>query len=163
MTYRNFDRIIIDMGKVCSFFGHADTVITDELRDKIKNEVLRLINDGFDVFLFGGFGNFDDECYKTVSTLRKSFPNIKRVFCLYDQRQENVYKRPLWLQKEEYEDYVYLSLRYEYWYKRIYYRNVEMINLSDFIIFYVFDIEKSGANKALKYAKQVKKKYVNII
>ena len=47
--------------------------------------------------------------------------------------------------------------------KRIYYRNCAMIDKSDIVIFYAEDRENSGDYKALKYAKQKKKLYFNLI
>ena len=63
---------------------------------------------------------------------------------------------------DEYEEFVYFSLQYDGFNKRIYYRNVEMIKNSDKIIFYVKNIENSGANKAMNYAKKLKKDFINI-
>ena len=149
--------------KTCSFFGHRDIEITQDLINKLKSIIEDLIvNKEYKTFYFGGFGNFDDLCYKVVSELKIKHPFIKRVFCLYDPRHTRVSKRPKWITKEEYEDYIYLDLEFDYWYQRIYFRNIEMINQSDFIVFYINKTENSGAYKALQYAKKKKKPFVNI-
>ena len=54
------------------------------------------------------------------------------------------------------------TLDYDYWFNRIYYRNCEMINQSDFILFYAQNQQNSGAYKAFKYAKKDKKDFMNI-
>lgn len=147
----------------CSFFGHREIEITQDLIIKLQSIIEDLIvNKEYKTFYFGGFGEFDDLCYKIVSELKINHPFIKRVFCLSDPRHTRVSKRPKWLTKEQYEEYVYLDLEFDYWYQRIYFRNIEMINQSDFVIFYVNKTENSGAYKALQYAKKKKKPFVNI-
>lgn len=113
-------------------------------------------------FYFGGLGQFDDLCYQTISELKIKYPHIRRIFCVSDPRWVRWDKRPQWLKNEVYEEVVYLDLKYDYWYTRIYYRNCEIINQSDIVVFYVKTKEKSGAYKALYYAKSKKKKFVNI-
>ncbi|MBQ9792806.1 MAG: hypothetical protein IJW32_03605 [Clostridia bacterium] len=148
----------------CSFFGHRDIEITQDLIIKLKLIIEDLIvNKEYTTFYFGGFGKFDDLCYKIVSELKIKKPFIKRVFCLSDPRHTRASKRPKWLNKEEYEDYIYLNLEFDYWYQRIYFRNIEMINQSDFIIFYVNKTENSGAYKALQYAKKKRKSCINVL
>ena len=149
--------------KICSFFGNSEIVITDELIGRLRVKIEELVtNEGFGVFYFGGLGMFDDLCYKIVSELKEKYPFIKRVFCLTDPRHQRYIKRPSWLRNTEYEEYIYLDLAFDWWYKRIYYRNCEMIEQSDFVIFYVAHTEKSGAYKAMQYAKRKKKNYINI-
>lgn len=148
--------------KICSFFGHRDITVSEELKIKLNVEILRLLKIGFDCFYFGGFGIFDHLCWQLVTELKIDFPNIRRVYCLSDPRHTCLSKRPKWLKDEDYEEFVYLDLDYDYWYTRIYYRNCEMINQSDFVIFYALDQENSGAYKAYKYAKKIKKHHINL-
>ena len=44
----------------------------------------------------------------------------------------------------------------------IYFRNLEIINASDFIIFFVRKNKEGGAKKALAYAKTKRKKHINL-
>ena len=53
-------------------------------------------------------------------------------------------------------------MKYTGFYQRIYFRNLEMIEQSDFIIFYVNNTENSGAHKAMQYAKRKKKAFINV-
>lgn len=148
--------------KVCSFFGHREIQITEELEKQIKEKLEDMIvNKSYGIFYFGGFGMFDDLCYKIVTKLKKKHSEIRRVFCLSDPRHIEYYKRPKWLQNEEYEEYIYLYLQYDYWYSRIYYRNIEMIKQSDCVIFFVKNFDNGGAHKAYKYAQKIKKENYN--
>ena len=118
---------------------------------------MRLVERGFTTFLFGGFGEFDELCHEVVSDLKKSNPKIQRVYCLIDEKYLREEKRPRYLLDCDYEKFVYFPLAFDYWYTRIYYRNCEMINRSDCVIFYAETRMDSGAYKALQYAKRGKK------
>lgn len=149
--------------KKCVFFGHRKILNRIEVENKLRLIIMGLIKEkNFKFFYFGGLGEFDLLCYKVVTEFKQEFPQIKRIFCVCDEKHLQYHKRPKWLRKQEYEDYVYLPLKFDYWYTRIYYRNCEMINLSDFAVFYV-DLENDGgAHKMLKYAKKKKKEYINV-
>ena len=149
--------------EICSVFGHSEIDITKELEDKLITTFEDLIKQGCKYFYFGGFGEFDDLCHKVISKLKITYPQIQRIFCLSDPRHQRISKRPKWLKDEDYEEFIYLDLDFDYWYQRIYYRNCAMIDRSDIIVFYVEERENSGAYKAYKYAKQKKKSIVNIL
>ena len=105
---------------------------------------------------------FDVLCHEVVTILKEKYPSISSVFCLTNERHLNPHKRPKFLNDEDYEEFIYLPLTFDYWYTRIYYRNCEMINRSDFILFYCTNRQGSGAYKALKYAQKCKKAFVNL-
>ena len=66
--------------KSCSFFGHRDTPQTEELKQKVRETVERLIvEEGVDTFLFGSRSKFDELCHIVVTDLQKMYPNIRRV------------------------------------------------------------------------------------
>lgn len=148
--------------KTCSVFGHSTIEITKELKSKLLEIFKELIEKGCECFYFGGLGMFDELCHKVVSKLKETHNHIKRIFCLLDPRHLRINKRPKWLKNEDYEDFVYLDLEFDWWYSRIYYRNCAMIDKSDIIIFYVEERENSGAYKAFKYAKRIKKEFINL-
>lgn len=151
------------INKTCSFFGHSELEITNKLYILVKNEIENLIqNQNYSIFLFGGFSKFDDLCYKIVTELKTKYPHIQRIFCLWNQRFEEYRKRPNWLKNKEYDEYVYFPLKFDWWYTSIYYRNLEMIDKSNYIIFFVKNTEKSGSYKALQYAQKQKKHFINI-
>lgn len=149
--------------KTCSVFGHSKIEITNELEIKLFETCKELIEKGYVYFYFGGFGMFDELCHKVVSKLKEINNHIKRVFCLSDPRHLRTSKRPIWLKNEDYEEFVYLDLEFDWWYQRIYYRNCAMIDKSDIVLFYIEERENSGAYIAYKYAKQKKKKIINLL
>ena len=64
----------------CSFFGHRDTPQTEELKQKIRETIERLIvEEGFDTFLFGSRSQFDELCHIVVTELKEKYPNIQRI------------------------------------------------------------------------------------
>lgn len=67
--------------KICSWFGCADMVITDELRIRVGKEIDRLIANGVRDFLFGGLSDFDDLVYDLVTLRIAQNPqlDIKRI------------------------------------------------------------------------------------
>ena len=66
--------------KTCSFFGHRDTPQTDELKQKVKETVERLIvEEGVDTFLFGSRSKFDELCHIVVTELKEKYPYIRRI------------------------------------------------------------------------------------
>ena len=146
--------------KTCTFFGHYKIEITDDLKHLLHTKIESLILDGFSTFLFGGLSEFDDLCYKIVSLLKTKYSHIERVFCFYNEK--DLAKPPKWTKDLEYDRFTYFPLSFNWWYKRIYFRNCEMILNSDYVIFYVSHEENSGAYKALKFAKQNKKEYSNV-
>lgn len=147
------------MGKSCAFFGHRKIELSVALNEKVKSRVEELIKNGFDNFYFGGFGMFDELCQDVVFDLKKTYPNIKTVFCVLEEK--NLRKTRLATNQKFYE-YVCLSVSFDWWYTKIYYRNIEIINLSDYLIFYAKEDENSGAYKALKYAKLKRKEFINL-
>ena len=147
--------------KSCAFFGHRKIEGKEVIKEKVR-EILRekIEKENFRIFYFGGFGEFDDLCYEIITELKGEYTDIKRCFCVADEKWIN--KKPKWLEKIEYEEIISLQLTFEWWYKRIYFRNCAIIDQSDFVVFYVISKENSGANKSLLYADKKKKRYVNI-
>lgn len=121
--------------KSCSFFGHRDTPQTEELKEKVREIVERLIvEEGIDTFLFGSRSKFDELCHIVVTELKEKYPNIKRIYV----RSQYPYIG------EQYKDYLLkfydvtiMLTRVERAGKASYVeRNQEMINTSDFCVFY---------------------------
>ena len=60
--------------KTCSFFGHRDTPQTEELKQKVRETVERLIvEEGVDTFLFGSRSKFDELCHIVVTELKEKY------------------------------------------------------------------------------------------
>ncbi len=106
--------------RTCSFFGHREINDREALKKKVSAVVEALIKKGFSVFLFGGFGDFDELCHEVVTLAKGKNPTIQRVYCLSEEKHLRTCKRPKWLKDEDYEEFIYLPLSYDYWYARIY-------------------------------------------
>lgn len=156
---------IINTIKICSFFGHSK-IESDhiEIKNKLKEIVTNLIvNENYEEFWFGGFGDFNNLALEVVTELKNTeFPNIQRIYCAEEPKWEDkTWKIPIYI-KQQHDKIIWLDMDYPYFYKRIYFRNCEMIKHSDLTIFYVTNTENSGAYKALKFAEKIKKTYINI-
>ncbi len=147
--------------KACSFFGHRNIMVTQPLIDELKRLIEVLIkNNDFGVFYFGEFGQFDDICYQVVTELKNIYPHIQRVYISPDEKSLSKHKIK---GDKEYEFQTIFALKFNWWYQRIYYRNVSIIDNSDYVIFFVAKNIESGAYKAMQYATKNKKEYLNII
>jgi len=145
---------------ICSFFGHRDVEITDKLYAITAAEISKSVDAGCRSFYFGGYGDFDDLCYRIVTKISTEQPelNIKRIYCV--SQEKYLWKRVRYFKREDYDEVIYLTPSFDGWYKSIYFRNCAMIDESDFVIFYAEDRPDSGAYKAYKYAKKKKDKTV---
>lgn len=66
--------------KTCSFFGHRNTKMTEELKQKVKEIIEDLIvNQNVEIFLFGSRSNFDYLCHLVVTELKEKYRDIKRI------------------------------------------------------------------------------------
>ena len=146
--------------KICSFFGHRELELTEELYATTAAEIFKSVNLGCRVFYFGGYGEFDALCYKIVTKLSKENPALalKRVYCVAQERF--LRKKTRFFNRNDYDEVIYLPPSFNGWYKSIYFRNCAMIDESDFIIFYAQARKDSGAYKAYQYAKKKQGKYV---
>lgn len=144
----------------CSFFGHKDVSISQETKQILMSKIENLIKSkGCNIFYFGEFGDFDDICYKIVSELKVFYPKIERVYVATD---EKALRKHIYNCQKSYERQIVFPLIFNWWYKIIYYRNIAIIDNSDYVIFYVTNTVNSGAYKALQYAKKTKKQFINI-
>ena len=147
---------VMEENKICSFFGHRDAEITDELYATTAAEISRAVDFGCRIFYFGGYGSFDELCYKIVTEIKEKNPSldIKRIYCV--ARENYLRKRVRYFNPESYDEVIYLEPSFDGWYKSIYFRNLAMIDRSDYVVFYCEERENSGAYKAYKYAKSKK-------
>jgi uncharacterized phage-like protein YoqJ len=164
--------------KICSFFGHRNMVATPELREKLIKTISWLITEkGVNKFLFGSKSCFDDFCQEVVKELREQYPHVRRVYVrmYYPELGEWYISYIL----QDFED-TYMPSRIEKAGKASYVeRNQEMIDASDFCVFYYDEEYKppmrkhskreltsyqpnSGTKRAYEYAKKKKKQIINL-
>ena len=136
-------------GKVCCFIGHRKIEKSIELTHRVRDVINDLIeNKGVSTFLFGSRREFDDLCHDTVTELQKNNPQIKRIMytcrseyaCMKEEKEEReriartVMKRDI-----KYKDYdgSMMPARLCSAGKASYVeRNKDMINASDYCVFY---------------------------
>lgn len=175
------------MSKKCCFIGHRNVKATTELIKRIDTYIRMLIEEqGVRVFLFGSRSQFDDLCHERVTKMQEEYPDIERIAftcrseyaCMKDEKEElerivrAVTKRDI-----KYKDYdgVQQSERIYSAGKASYVeRNQDMINESDYCVFYydpyyllpkrkqskrslTEDQPKSGTEIAFDYAYQRKR------
>ena len=135
--------------KRCCFIGHRTIEQVEELLPRLKDTIKRLIlEEGVRYFLFGSRSAFDDLCHSIVTEYQKEYPHIVRV--AYTRRSEYAVKAE---EKEQMERTWASVLKTEISLKdydaevqsnRVYSagkasyveRNQEMIDDSDFCVFY---------------------------
>lgn len=151
---------------VCSFFGHRTINETEELKIRLFKIIERLITEeNVDTFLFGSKSRFNDLCHEIVSQIKEEYPYIKRIYVraeypvISDSYQEYLLK--------SYEDTYYPESIIGSGRAVYVERNFEMINKSQFCIFYynedyITATRKSGTRIALDYALKQNKKVIVI-
>ena len=167
--------------KACSFFGHRDTPQTEELKEKVREIVERLIiEEGVDTFLFGSRSKFDELCHMVVTELKEKYPHIQRIAylckhesgCLDGEGKKEqcgikeLIGRDVYVR--EFED-IKRSSRVNSAGRASYVeRNYWMVDDSDFVIMY-FKVKseerlRSGVRVAYEYAKKrIKKESIFLI
>ena len=54
----------MEIYKTCSFFGHFEIEITQQLKSDLNNKIEDLIvKENYGIFFFGGFSMFDELCW----------------------------------------------------------------------------------------------------
>lgn len=116
------------------FIGHRTIQKNNELISLLKQTIVELINKGVTTFLFGSMSEFDDLSWEIVTSLKTTYPFIKRVYVRSAyQYIDNHYKKYL---LESYEE-TYFPPKLENAGKYSYVeRNYEMIDKSTYCVFY---------------------------
>lgn len=151
---------------VCGFFGHRNIGI--DIDDRLYDEIVKRINEGYDTFMMGDHGDFDKQSLKVCCQLKDKYNHIKIVVVTTAIRHQltSVYKcqdefgYPLYV---KYETTSY-PIEDEFYLNRIQKSNQHMVDDCDCIICYVntFENFKSGARKAVHYAAKKGKPIINI-
>ena len=136
-------------GKVCCFIGHRKIEKSIELKQRVEETIKALIqNKGVNIFLFGSRSEFDDLCHSIVTELQKYNPQIKRIMytcrseyaCMKEDKEEKErIAREVTKWDIKYKDYDGSMMSDRLWSagKASYVeRNQDMINASDYCVFY---------------------------
>ena len=144
--------------KICCFAGHSSVFGKKDLSEKLKKEIVNLIeNHNVTTFYSGGKGDFDWLCAHMIDDLKKDYPFIKSYYILsYMPKEKDEYDNALKI----FDDTIYPNIEKVPPRFAIIKRNKWMIDNSDFLIAYV-ENHFGGAYKTLQYAE--KKKDIKII
>lgn len=145
--------------KVCMFCGHRDIENKDEIRKKVTNAIIDLIeNEGVNVFLCGGMGDFDEICANCVCELKGRYINIEQYLIIpYMTKKLRESKDRYFL----YNDVIMPNLGNIPPRAAIVKRNQWMVDKSQYIISYIIR-DFGGAYNTLKYGERKNKKIIEI-
>ncbi len=138
--------------KICTFCGHSQITEQEKIEAWLTLVIENLINDGFDVFYLGGYGDFDNICCSVLTKHKEKYPYIKRVFVTpYIDKN---------FDKNSYDESYYPSLENTPKRFAISKRNEKMVEQADVVVAYVI-YSWGGASKTLEFAKRKKKNIIN--
>ena len=146
-------------------WGDTEKVAVDADNTVYAEHFNRTPKDG-DIFLFGSKSDFNDLSWEIVTTLKKDYPYLKRIYVRSAfQYIDKSYEEYL---AKYYED-TYFPKKIENAGKFSYVeRNYEMIDNSTYCVFYYNENyipptkRNSGTNIAYNYAKKKKKEIINL-
>ncbi len=123
------------------------------VKEKLYLEVEKLILNGADEFLFGGYGEFDLLSARMIKQFKKKYPNIKSVLVV--PYLDNDWDRELY-DCSEYPPIENVPRRFA-----IIKRNEYMVNIADIVIAYV-KFKTGGAWKTYSFATRKRKEVINL-
>ncbi len=163
----------------CCFIGHRKLPDKERIYPRAKQVIETLIvENGVRIFHFGSRSEFDDLCHRIVTELQSKYPNLVRVN--YHCKSEYAVKKE---EKEKLEETYRRLLKREVTFKAFEQakssdrvqkagkasyveRNQDMINDSDYCVFFYTDTDasrgKSGTKLAYAYAVRKKKRIINL-
>lgn len=171
MDYQNAkEKIMSEMNALnsntCCFTGHRpqnlpwrsneEDIRCIKMKELLRQEILRAINNGYNVFISGMALGFDIICAEMVLELKKKYKNIKLMGTIPCKTQDKLWKekdkqryRKVLSQLDNirciYDDYIGPKCMLE--------RNRFMINNSSLVIT-LFDGKNGGTKKTIDYAKE---------
>ena len=148
------------------FIGHRKINETEDLKIRLWDLIENLILEhNVTTFLFGSKSAFNSLCEKTLIKAKEKYPHIKRIYVRaeYPYIDDEYKKYLLQFCDETYFPEILVNAQKSSYVQR----NYDMINKSDFCVFYFSEQEapttrKSGAKVALDYAIKRNKKIFNL-
>lgn len=149
----------------CCFSGHRDIRDSDlkEIRENLKNTIIKLIQQDVYRFVAGGALGFDTIAAQTVLELKKDFPHIKLYLALpcktqtksWPQRDKEIYEEI----KAKSDNFMYVSENY--FTGCMQKRNRLMVDISRYLICYL-NRNTGGTAYTVSYAKKNGLNVVNL-
>lgn len=151
----------MEIKKVC-FIGHR-SFNTIPVREKLKNCIQELINDGYNFFMIGCHGDFDKLSLSVCRELKKLYNiDIEIVLTsLHIFDKENIYDDKSTIYRDV------STILYEcenvFYKNRIEFCNKKMVDECDVLVCYIDETKyKSGAKLIYNYAKKQRKTIINL-
>lgn len=136
-----------------TFCGHGKLMYDENVKNRLSNELEKLIKGGADTFYLGGYGNFDGLASGVLTKLKEKYPGIKRIrvipYLNRDYYMKN-YDQSLYPPLE--------SVPYKFCISK---RNEWMVKNSEMLICYI-EFTFGGAYNTFKYAKRRGKPIINL-
>jgi uncharacterized phage-like protein YoqJ len=139
---------------VCTFFGHKNCYT--DLKDRLEEEICKLIEQGVTTFYVGNNGQFDNQVHEVLKKLQQTYPIDYAVVLAYPPTtidEYHIYDYSDTLYPEGMEE---RPLRFA-----ISYRNEWMINKCDYVICYITH-SFGGAAQFVEKAKRKGKAIINL-
>ena len=136
---------------VVTFSGHSEVYQQEAVSRWLKDVVERLISQGADMFLVGGYGTFDSLACATVWEMKKQYPHIESVLVLpYPDKRVDT---------SRYDGTTYLPIENVPRRYAIVHRNQWMIEKADVVVAYVTH-DWGGAAAMTRYASKKKRRVI---
>ncbi len=146
--------------KICCFAGHSKLYDTDEIENRLLEEIEKLISENnVTEFWVGNYGAFDRISKDAVRKIKSKYPHIKLCLIIpYLTRRINEEKEKFYCDYDE----ILMAEIPDYTPKKFYISkcNQYMVNMSEYVICYV-KYSFGGAARTMEYAKT--KKHITII
>ena len=146
--------------RVCTFCGHSKIYSPyEDIKAATQQIALCLIQDGYDCFLVGNYGQFDRLAASVCLTLKRDYPSIVvNLVVPYYQPQLDSYEKEY---RAWFDDVIVPALESTPYQYRIVRANEYMVDRSDTIVAYV-NTSIGGAARTLAYAERKKKRIIRI-
>jgi hypothetical protein len=131
---------------ICCFIGHRTIYNIPAVKERVKDLVQGLIENGVKTFYNGGMGKFDALCASAVHDLKREYGDLNNVL-ISPYPKVDKYKARL------FDEVIYPSLEKVHPKYAILYRNKYMVDNSAYAITYVTH-PWGGAAQTLEYAKK---------
>ncbi len=147
---------------ILTFCGHSDVSnkVLNEYKEKIMDFLEKTVGNNDAEFYLGGYGKFDDFAFECCKEYQKTHLNVKIVF-VTPYLSEEYQKRHLEYFKKMYDYIVYPPIEKSPLRFAIKYRNIYMVDCSDWVISYVVR-NYGGAYNTFRYAQKKNKKIYNL-
>lgn len=146
--------------RVCAFCGHSKIYSPyEDIKAATQQIVSGLIQDGYDCFLVGNYGQFDRLAASVCLILKREYPSIGvNLVVPYYQPQLDSYEKEY---HARFDDVIVPALESTPYQCRIVRANEYMVDRADTIVAYV-NASIGGAAKTLAYAERKKKRIIHV-